>query len=223
MKDVNIEFCHIYADSLDDVDFSHLRPGLVATKEVIETLENAGKSYSLNILIDNYFVKNKSYDFNRLMGFLSSEGFSPDGVYLEADLHSVCEIFISMLKPVSILRQPLEIIFKAGGLDTHLFGPSSGDTLKGAFLSGIKSLPDEETQELSSFRNRDRCQHSSRTVIVQYREDEVRYSCPLLATCWVMARFGVQPFMDSLSSFESKEQKTSQKRPKTTLYILGAF
>jgi len=206
MKDVNVEFCHVYADSLDSTDFSDLHSGLIATREVLAALEKAGKSYSLNILIDNYFVKNDSLDFNHLLDFLASENLSPDGIYLEADLHSVCEEFIDFLKPVSVIRQPTELVFNSSGFDDHLFGPSPGDTLKGSFLRGKRSIPEQELRS-PGFESRDRCQSSARTVIVQYQEDKERNSCPLLAACWVLARFGMQPFMNALSTFESDEQR----------------
>jgi len=207
MSDVNLEYCHIYAEELKNNDFSELKAGVGITKDIIAQFERTGITYSLNVLVDNYFGEHHHLDIEPLRSYLASEGLPPDGIYWEADMATACNEMISNLKPVTVTKSSDELNFISTGYDTHLFRSKTTETLKSSFLRGSINFLSPLSGDGSQTGRANHCQHSSRTVIVQYNGDNVRYGCPLLSACWTLSRFGISPYIDALSTFDSIQKK----------------
>ena len=195
MPDVNIEFAHIYADSVNAEDFSELEPCIAPTLDLVESLKTRGKSFSLNVLVDNYFPEADTVNERSLVAFLSAHGLRPDGVYMEGDMAPSCEAFIDGLKASALVRRPGEICFSCVDNDPRLLRNSFGSTLKGMFLQGGADI---EQREAPANHAPKRVQRIFETVLAQFDGTQTRFSCPLLAACWTLARFGIEPYVDAL-------------------------
>lgn len=202
--DVSVEFFHIYADNVATREFASWGPALAATRDALEALKRAGKSYSLNVLIDNYFSPSSEVDAEPLYEFLTSEGLRPDGIYLEGDLHRVCTDFIDEMRPAYYRRTPDALVSSMHSEDAHLVHDMPDESLKGMFLrsaGGVAKWRERGPgpRDIGSVVAGGRVERSSTVVLARYDESgEIRYSCPLLAACWVLARLGVDPFRQAV-------------------------
>ena len=90
MVDINIEFAHFYADEVVIGNFSSLEGYIDVTSDVVSRLKHQGLSYSLNVLVDNYFSEAIDVNTESLVAFLAEKlGKSGYGNYLRAMLEDV--------------------------------------------------------------------------------------------------------------------------------------
>lgn len=92
--DFNIEYAHIYADETFGQEH---RNSLAVLKLILDVLRSGNKSYSLNLLIDEYHPEDKALDVGDFIGKLKEHGFAPDYFYLESNLHADIGLFVAGL------------------------------------------------------------------------------------------------------------------------------
>lgn len=83
MVDYSIEFAHIYVDQIFNKDYKQMAPKV---KEIISSLNEGEKNYSLSILIDDYNPKRHLLNIDKYIGKLANLGLSPDFVVFESEL-----------------------------------------------------------------------------------------------------------------------------------------
>lgn len=92
--DFNIEYAHIYSNEIFGQEH---QDSLAVLKLVLEIMESGGHSYNLNLLIDEYHPEAKDLDINDFIAKLKEQGFAPDYLYLESELHNDVNLLLDVL------------------------------------------------------------------------------------------------------------------------------
>lgn len=95
MKDVSIEYAHIYTNNkiAQEQKFS-----LEVLTELKSNFESDGKTTSLVVLVDDYSFPDPSFDYNIFTSWLSEKGFKPDVVLRESQLIPVCDEVLNIME-----------------------------------------------------------------------------------------------------------------------------
>lgn len=189
--DLNVEFGHLYQDDMERGDLDVLLPNLDVTRQCLDSLERRGLSFTTSILVDDYSRKWNSRDVTPLLGFLKEHDLQPDYIAFESDLVVVAPAFLEKMKKRYVKELSGKVLFFLQTDDPHF--PES--------LPGIRPkarlFADEDLTSYSVFSQK-RLRSDSQVFLVSRMGDETRYSCPLLAACWVLARLGKQPFAEAV-------------------------
>lgn len=189
--DLNVEFCHVYQDEIERRDLDVLLPNIDVTRQCLDALERRGLPFTTTILIDDYSRKWGSRDVAPLLGFLKEYGLHPDYIAFESDLVTVAPAFLEKMKKRHLKQRSGEILLYVQTDDPHF--PQ--------LLPGIRPkarlFADEDFSTYSVFNQR-RLRSDSQVFLVSRTGDDIRYSCPLLAACWVLARLGKPPFAEAI-------------------------
>lgn len=219
--DYNIEYAHVYAGSFtkDEIIGEEQRTGIIVAKQVVENLEAAGKTYSLNILIDDYNEEAIEVNEELVVSELTKKGLSPDYVMRESRLAGpVAEVLIDNISDRYLDKRTLEneIIFAPKTNDIRLWAPDAEKrSFRQMFLEYAEGKIDEEELKGSQLRKGGATLISKNTfrskseIVLKYKDKEgvVCYTCPLLTACWHLMRLGVEQFdkeFVNIKSFTSK-------------------
>jgi len=215
MSKTNIEACHIYFGE-QGFDENEILESISIVKETLGSLSEDG--YTLNVLIDDYFMKPDAQDITYLVNTLNESGIMPTGIYYESDLKTVAHVFIEELKQHRLKRTSEDVFFSNVSNDSSLYRSLERDSMKSSFLDG-DSFDDCEDEKVSV----NRVQKYSMTTISQISNGNVRYSCPLLAACWNLARLGYEPYVSALTTFKDEEQKKEFSSSKLVTLLPTTF
>lgn len=93
MKDISVELCHIYTNSM--VEQEHELSKLIALP-MLEGYENSNTSFSIAILIDDYSFPDPSFDYNAFHKWLDLDKYSVR-TCRESQLIPYCDNMLKLL------------------------------------------------------------------------------------------------------------------------------
>ncbi len=198
--DLNIEFAHMSPSEALDIPhlFKDLEDEIYLTRELVKGAESSDKTYCLTLLVDDINDPQGPdviVNWETVRQEFAKLGLLLDHILYESKLSTVGDSLLSLLarmaktkgaaktfsvrsRDLKMLRQieaerPLDLLFR-GGLSRRLAAPT-------------KQWQQEVPHDLVKT-----------AVVLSFNEkgDEpvTRYTCVTLATCWHLARLGVQPF-----------------------------
>jgi hypothetical protein len=117
VKDVSIEYAHIYSNS--EIREEH-QTAIDVLDKITKSLMADGKKYSLVVLIDDYSFPDPTFDYNAYVIWLAEQGFKPNFIYRESQLIPLCDQVISMITDKK-LKMRLIIYIRAKKYPCSLF------------------------------------------------------------------------------------------------------
>lgn len=114
MKDLSIEYAHIYSNSKIS------REQEVSIKALNDVVNGAkDKSFSLVVLVDDYSFPDPTFDYGSFIEWLLKQGFKPDLILRESQLIPLCDEVLKKLNDV--LKEKLVDYIKAKKYPCSLF------------------------------------------------------------------------------------------------------
>lgn len=115
MKDVSVEYAHIYTNN--HIDEEHEK-----SLEILSSLrtELSDKSISLVVMIDDYSFPDPTFDYVEFGKWLSTQGSEPSFMLRESQLIPICDEVLSML-PEGKLKHSIKDYIKAKKYPCSLF------------------------------------------------------------------------------------------------------
>lgn len=107
MKDVSVEYAHIYTNN--KISKEH-EISIEILEKLKEELESENQSLSLVILIDDYSFPDPTFDYANFSDWLTSKGFHPDITFRESQLIPLCDELIGKIKDTKIKEQLVDYI-----------------------------------------------------------------------------------------------------------------
>lgn len=107
MKDLSVEYAHIYTNS--DIS-EEQRFSLEILSKTKNELKKKDKSFSFVVLVDDYSFPDPTFDYASFVTWLSKEGYKPDFIFRESQLIPVCDEVIRNVKDEKIKNQLVEYI-----------------------------------------------------------------------------------------------------------------
>ncbi len=107
MKDVSIEYAHIYTNN--HINEEH-QLTLDILGELRKKLKDQRKSFSLSVLVDDYSFPDPTFDYDGFTSWLSDKGFRPEIVYRESQLIPLCDEVLKQLKDDKLKEQLVDYI-----------------------------------------------------------------------------------------------------------------
>ncbi len=95
MKDVSIEYAHIYTNNKIEQE-QELSMQILA--ELKKDLEAKKESFSLIVLVDDYSFPDPSFDYELFSDWLATKGYKPDIIFRESQLIPLCDTVLNGLK-----------------------------------------------------------------------------------------------------------------------------
>lgn len=106
MKDISIEYAHIYTNK--KIDDEHKLSLNILNK--IMKKEKSRDSISLVVMVDDYSFPDPSFDYNSFVSWLTEQGFKPDLVLRESQLIPTCDELLKKINNKKIKAQLIEYI-----------------------------------------------------------------------------------------------------------------
>ena len=94
MKDVSIEYAHIYTNN--KISEEH-EISINILSKLKKDLERENKSMSLVIMIDDYSFPDPTFDYKSFTTWLNEKGYAPDVIIRESQLIPVCDMVLENL------------------------------------------------------------------------------------------------------------------------------
>ncbi len=94
MKDVSIEYAHIYTGGSIDTEYVLSLDVLSKAREEYAAL---GKTASLVVLVDDYSFPDPTFSYNIFLKELAHKGFAPDIVLRESQLIPLCDEVLGLV------------------------------------------------------------------------------------------------------------------------------
>lgn len=115
MKDVSVEYAHIYTNN--HIDDEHTK-----SLEILANLraELQSKTISLVVMVDDYSFPDPTFDYIEFTNWLASNGSKPSFMIRESRLISICDKVLGLL-PEGDLRQSIMDYVKAKKYPCSLF------------------------------------------------------------------------------------------------------
>lgn len=115
MKDVSIEYAHIYTNNRIDEEHS-------TSVEILGDLklELGDKSTSLVVMVDDYSFPDPTFDYDAFVVWLDQQGMKPDILLRESQLIPVCDEVLSLVQDEK-LKQEITDYIKAKKYPCSLF------------------------------------------------------------------------------------------------------
>jgi hypothetical protein len=107
MKDVSLEYAHIYANS--EIGLEH-HVAVEVLADVTQGLDQNGESFNLIVLVDDYSFPDPSFDYPAFSEWLKDKGYKPDFMYRESQLIPVCDEVLKLVKDERFKAQVLSYI-----------------------------------------------------------------------------------------------------------------
>ena len=109
--DYNIEYAHIYSNEV----FNHEHTeSLDVLDLVLKILKKDNRTYSLNLLIDEYHPGINSLDVDDFLIKLKDKGYYPDFLHLESDLHKDIDFVLENLIKKKLVNEYYRYFEKNG-------------------------------------------------------------------------------------------------------------
>jgi len=201
--DYNIEYAHVYVSDITE-NLSKLDLNIEKTISIIDDLNRKKMTYTLSVFVDDYSDNDKTINVNEIISLCNSLRLPPDHVVMESEMAKTAENFIDKLPERYLLSEDNKMYFKSESTDIH-FSDLLKDRrrYKAIFIEKAemdrKAWEEQKQKEYLALRQQ-RC-HSNSSLVLYYNDGkDVRFSCPLLAACWYMARLGVEPFYSSIQN-----------------------
>jgi hypothetical protein len=107
MKQVSIEYAHIYTNSKIDLehDFS-----IEILSKTYSSIGLNNENSSLVVMIDDYSFPDPTFNYNEFMDYLKDTGFKPDIIIRESQLISACDGVLSKIKNSQLKNELVEYI-----------------------------------------------------------------------------------------------------------------
>ncbi len=105
MKDVSVEYAHIYTNNRVTEEHEVSLKLLSDVKSEI-----AGQSISLVVMVDDYSFPDPTFNYDEFTSWLSEKGFKPDLVIRESQLIPLCDKVISLMNNEKLKEQITEYI-----------------------------------------------------------------------------------------------------------------
>lgn len=102
MKDVSIEYAHIYTNN--KIGKEH-EVSLEVLEKLRKELEEKNQSFSLVILVDDYSFPDPTFDYNNFSSWLEEKGFKPDIILRESQLIPLCDEVLKHLQDTKLQEQ----------------------------------------------------------------------------------------------------------------------
>ena len=107
MKDLSIEYAHIYTNN--KIGKEH-QISINMLKEVKDQAEAQNKSISLVLLVDDYSFPDPTFDYDAFVVWLTEQGFKPDLVFRESQLIPVCDEVLKHVKNEKLYEQLVDYV-----------------------------------------------------------------------------------------------------------------
>ena len=105
MKDVSIEYAHIYTNNRIDEEHATSLEVLRALKEQLD-----GQSVSLVVMVDDYSFPDPTFNYKEFVAWLGQQGMKPDLVFRESQLVPLCDEVISLLQDEKLKQEIVDYI-----------------------------------------------------------------------------------------------------------------
>lgn len=213
--DFNIEYAHIYLSEQSfesRVFIKNYAENIKITKQIIRDLELNDKTYSLNVLIDDYNPSISDADLDQIYHLLDECDLPPDHIMLESEFtNSSAEKLIDLIDS-RYLEKGIhnESIFKVKTNNVHLWSNiNKSKSPRSLFLENPRNSINQPLSKKSNTTHTsfNTCHAKSEIILKNIENGVAYYACPLLNACWQLMRLGVDPFSEeisNLSSFSSK-------------------
>ena len=188
------------------------RRSIEAAQWVVNSFKAKGKTYSLNVLIDDYNDESGEISDDYVHRELANAGLAPDHIVRESLLAGkAAEALIDSMADrfLHIAEERGELSFVGESSDLYLWAANPDESVRRSFwdyVQGRTEIPlstkDEGTVERLVRR---RALQSRSEIVLRYRIEDgtVRYTCPLLTLCWHLMRLGVEPFAEETARINS--------------------
>lgn len=104
MKDVSIEYAHIYTDK-------HINEEHEFSLEILAELKGQNDwNSSLVVMIDDYSFPDPTFDYAGFVDWLSDKGFKPDVVFRESQLIPLCDEVLKLVSNSKLKEQLADYI-----------------------------------------------------------------------------------------------------------------
>jgi hypothetical protein len=207
--DYNIEYAHIYASDIKG-DLSRVQRNIERTGWIIESLRQQNKTFVLSVLIDDYSENQEDVHIPDIENIFADLGLSPDHIVMESTMAGQAGSFMDLLSEKNLRREGNQIVFQSESKDIH-FSELLKDRrrYKSVFMekSKLGKSEWEEKQNKEYILLKEQRVHSNSDLLLCHTQDNItRFSCPLLAACWYLARLGVEPFASPVIQRLSKNK-----------------
>lgn len=107
MKDVSIEYAHIYTNQ--KINDEH-KLSLEILGELRRELDKKGKSHSLVIMVDDYSFPDPSFSYDEFTDWLEQQGHKPDLMIRESQLIPLCDEVLKLITNDTLKQQIIDYI-----------------------------------------------------------------------------------------------------------------
>lgn len=220
--DYNIEYAHIYSSDLYEKN-SIMTTDILKTINIIRTIEANNLTYSLNVLVDDYSQDQYPVSKDIVMNLFTDLGLVPDHIVMESELTKEADYLLNTLPSKNLFKEDNRFVLKTESNDIH-FSELLQEKKRYKTIEMEKMLFGEEAwnnmQQKDIFNLKQHRVYSKSNLILVYKDGiNNRYSCPLLAACWYLARLGVEPFLSSITNSLNDQRLFIGKNLLTVLNI----
>lgn len=105
MKDISIEYAHIYTNN-------HIGEEQKLSLEILEEVknENQGSEISLVVMVDDYSFPDPTFDYDSFTSWLASHQYNPDLVLRESQLIPSCDEVLNLIENNDLKSQIVDYI-----------------------------------------------------------------------------------------------------------------
>lgn len=190
----NIEFCHIYAGDVLEQDT------LVRTVAEYNKALNLvdGASFSLNVLIDDYNGKGEVDTATLIKEFLGM-GVNVNYIAAESFFTSSAEYLLEVLldnKKIGADEENTTAVLEVKSENLHMWDDYVEVQAIPLAQRNLDLLLNSKGASPYPIVLNNAKKYSAKVFLKYQTTNGTRYACPLLATCWYLARLGVEPFYD---------------------------
>lgn len=107
MKDLSIEYAHIYTNN--SIGKEH-ELSLDILSKVKSEANSKNQSFSLVILVDDYSFPDPTFNYDEFSSWLSEKELKPDLIFRESQLIPVCDEVLKHVKNVKLYNQMIDYI-----------------------------------------------------------------------------------------------------------------
>lgn len=222
--DYNVEYAHLYAYEVAQGVTPRMEQAVARARSVLQDLDRRGHTYTTAVLVDNY-NSDVPVQTGPVREMLRRAGLEPDVICFEAELAESAAELIAALPDRVVVQGRGEILLDAAS-ESFLLWPESTDMTSETYRhlllgmlageeeararpgSGAVTEPREANGEearvtpLTTLRAQ-RSQVHLEVVLSGFDASRrLRWSCPVLATCWYLARLGISPYLDRMRTFD---------------------
>jgi len=107
MKDISIEYAHIYTNN--KIDHEHTL-SLEILSDLQKEFSTKNKTTDLVILVDDYSFPDPTFDYEDFIKWLGSQGYRPDLMLRESQLIPACDITLKKMADSKLKEQIIDYV-----------------------------------------------------------------------------------------------------------------